>query len=245
MRLARTLLLLWAAVAFGIHAISQDVNQGPAAEASKKVGTDQTLAAFVTSAITKPSPGVFQYGIPMKAWQTNGTAWGSSAEYRRRIRGRNFGGILFSDTPTNATLYVPRLKPFTWPMRRYEVDILWTHEFAPVRDRVVPYLASGAGAIALNGHANESGWDGQGALVAGAGSDIRLWRLITMRGGFTVDGLKASTYSDRRYRSRYTVMVEPRIGFVWNFGFPRSRRDSSRSQSTQEESSRSKTSSSR
>jgi hypothetical protein len=108
-------------------------------------------------------------------------------------------------------------------MRRYEFDLLWTHEFAPVHRRVVPYLASGVGAIALNGYSNESGWDGQAALVAGAGSDVRLSRLITLRAGFTVDGLKASTYSDRRYTSAYTVVVEPRIGFVYDFGFSRSR----------------------
>ena len=244
MRIARALLLLWAVVALEIHAIGQDVNQGPTAE-DKAVDTDQTLAAFVTSAITKPSPGLFEYGIPMKAWQTNGTGWGGSAEYRRRMRGRNFGGLLFSDTPTNATLYTPRQKPYTWPMRRYEFDILWTHEFAPARNRVVPYLAGGAGAIALNGHADESGWDGQAALVAGAGGDIRFSRRITMRAGLTIDGLKASTYGDRRYRSRYTVMVEPRIGFVWDFGFPRLRQASSRSHSPQEESSRNKSSSSR
>jgi len=221
MRISRVVLLLWAIAALAIHTLSEDAINPQAIEAPKNLGASQTLAAFATTSITKPSPGQFNYEIPLKAWQTNGTGWGSSVEYRKKIRGRNFGGLLFSDTPTNCTLYVPRQKPFTWPLRRYEFDILWTHEFAPVRHRVVPYLASGVGAIALNGHSNESGWDGQAALVVGAGSDVRLTRLITLRAGFTLDGLKASTYSDRSFRSEYTLVVVPRIGFVWDFGFPR------------------------
>jgi hypothetical protein len=207
MRIARALLPLWAIVAFATHALAKDAIIGQTPEAPLTAGANQTLAGFVTSAITKPSPGVFNYPIPMRAWQTNGTGWGHSVEYRKKIRGRNFGGLLFSDTPTNATLYVARQKPYTWAVRRYEFDVLLTHEFAARRRRVIPYLAGGVGAIALNGHANESGWDGQAAMVAGAGSDIRLWRTITMRAGFTVDWLKASTYSDRRYSSRYEAHV--------------------------------------
>lgn len=221
MRISRVLLLLWVIAASAIHTLGEDAINPHAIEAPKNLGANQTLAAFATASITKPSPGQFNYGIPLKAWQTNGTGWGRSVEYRKNIRGGNFGGLLFSDTPTNCTLYVPGQKPFTWPLRRYEFDVLWTHEFALVLHRVVPYLTSGMGAVALNGHANESGWDGQAALVAGAGSDIRVTRLINLRAGFTLDGLKASTYSDRRYRSGYTVVVEPRIGFVWDFGFPR------------------------
>lgn len=221
MRISHALLLLWVAVALGTCALGEDAITAQTADAPKRVAANQTLAAFVSASITKPSPGIFKYGIPMPAWQTNGTGWGRSVEYRKRIWGGNFGGLLYSETPTNATLYTPRQKPFTWPMHRYEFDVLLTHEFAPIRNRLVPYLAGGAGAIALNGHSNESGWDAQSALVAGAGSDIRLTRLIILRVGFTVDGFKASTYSDRAYRSAYTVMVEPRIGFVWDFGFPR------------------------
>jgi hypothetical protein len=182
--------------------------------------SNQTFATYIAGSITKPSPGQSIYGV--KSWQTNGTGWGTSAEYRMKIRGRNYGGILFSDTPTNSTLYVPRQEPFSWPIRRYEFDVLWTHEFAPVRHRVVPYVTSGAGAIALNGGSTgtHSGWDGQAALVGGAGSDVRLSRLITLRAGFTMDSFKASTYSDPAYRSTGTIMVEPRIGLVWGFGLP-------------------------
>jgi hypothetical protein len=223
MPISRALLTLWAAIALAIPAYGNDAvtSPGPGVGAISQPRTNQNLAAFFTASITKPSPGVFNYPIPMKAWQTNGTGWGRSAEYRKRIWGRNFGGLLYSETPTNGTLYVPRQKPFTWPMRRYEVDVLWTREFAPIRHRVTPYLTSGAGAIALNGYSNESGWDKQAALVAGAGSDVRLSRFISLRAGFTLDALKASTYSDLFYTSRWTVMVEPRIGFVWAFGFPR------------------------
>jgi hypothetical protein len=35
-----------------------------------------------------------------------------------------------------------------------------------------------------------------------------------------MDSFKASTYSDRTYRSTGTIMVEPRIGLVWGFGLP-------------------------
>jgi hypothetical protein len=90
---------------------------------------------------------------------------------------------------------------------------------------VVPYVTSGAGAVALNGGSTgtHSGWDRQAALVGGAGSDVRLSRLITLRAGFTMDSLKASTYSDPSYRSTATIMVEPRIGLVWGFGLPHPR----------------------
>jgi hypothetical protein len=183
-------------------------------------GSNQTFATYIAGSITKPSPGQFSY-FSVKSWQTNGTGWGGSAEYRMKIRGRNYGGILFSNTPTNSTVYVRGYKPDTWPIRRYEFDVLWTHEFAPVRHRVVPYVTSGAGAIALDGGSggsNESGWDRQAALVGGAGSDMRLSRLISLRAGFTMDSFKASTYGDRSYRSTVTTMVEPRIGLVWGFG---------------------------
>jgi len=220
MRALKPLLVLCSVAFVVIHAFGQNAVDGHTTNNRETLSSNQTLAAYATASITKPSPGQFDYAIRVKAWQTNGTGWGRSAEYRLKIRGGNYGGILFSDTPTNATLYVPGQKPFTWPMRRYEFDALWTYQFAPVHHRAVPYVTSGAGGIALNGGSAESRWDRQAALVAGAGSDVRLSRLITMRVGFTLDALKASTYSDQRYRSTGTVMVEPRIGFVWGLGLP-------------------------
>jgi hypothetical protein len=219
MRISKPLLLLWAVACISIHAFSQNAINSQTTNDDDVAGRNQTLATYVVGSITKPSAGQFD-NLSVKSWQTNGTGWGRSAEYRRRIGGRNYGGILFSDTPTSATLYQPRQRPYTsWSIRRYEFDILFTHEFAPVLHRVVPYVTSGAGAIALNGGL-ESGWDRQAALVAGAGADVRLSRLITLRGGVTMDSLKASTYSDRYYRSTNTIMVEPRIGLVWSFGYP-------------------------
>lgn len=222
MRAFRLLLFLSGIAGLAISACGQSDVTGQTVMGPEPLVTNQNLAVYTTAAITKPSPGQFSY-YSFRAWQTNGTGWGRSAEYRMRIRGRNFGGMLFSDTPTNATLYLPGSKPFTWSIRRYEFDALWTHEFAQVRRRAVPYITSGAGAIVLDGGASESGLDRQAALVAGAGSDLMLTRRITMRLGFTVDALKASTYSDRHYRASDTVMVEPRIGFVWGFGMPHPR----------------------
>jgi hypothetical protein len=242
MYISKPLLLLWAAACIAIHAFGQNpidgqtINLGEAAASNQTLAavtngqttndrgaasSNQTLATYIVGSITKPSPGQFN-AFSFKTWQTNGTGWGRSAEYRMKIRGRNYGGIIFSDTPTNSTLYVPGQKPSSWPIQRYEFDVLWTHEFAPVRHRVVPYVTSGAGAIALNGGSTgtHSGWDHQAALVGGAGSDVRLSRLITFRAGFTMDLLKAPTYSDRNYHSTGTIMVEPRIGLVWGFGLP-------------------------
>jgi hypothetical protein len=238
MRISRSALLLWAVAciaihAFGKNAAGQTINVGESAASNEMLtaavhggtandgeaaGGNQTLATYITGSITKPSAGQSIYGV--KSTQTNGTGWGTSAEYRRKIRGRNYGGILFSDTPTNGTLYVQNQGQFSWPIRRYEFDVLWTHEFAPVRHRVFPYVTSGAGAIALNGGRTASGWDRQAALVGGAGGDVHLTRLITLRVGFTMDSFKASTYSDPTYRSTGTIMVEPRIGLVWGFGSP-------------------------
>ena len=220
MHISKRLLLLWAVASIAIHAFGQNAINGQTINDREAAGSNQTLATYITGSITKPSPGQTIYGL--KLWQTNGTGWGKSAEYRRKIRGRNYGGILFSDTPTNSTLYWPRQGSITWPIRRYEFDVLWTHEFAPVRHRVVPYVMAGAGAIVLNGGSTgtHSGWDRQAAFVGGAGGDVHLSRLITLRAGFTMDSLKASTYSDRTYRSTGTVMVEPRIGLVWGFGLP-------------------------
>jgi len=222
MHISKRLLLLWAVASIAIHAFGQNAINGQTINDREAASSNQTLATYITGSITKPSPGQTIYGL--KLWQTNGTGWGKSAEYRRKIRGRNYGGILFSDTPTNSTLYWPRQGSITWPIRRYEFDVLWTHEFAPVRHRVVPYVTSGAGAIVLNGGSTgtHSGWDRQAAFVGGAGGDVHLSRLITLRAGFTMDSLKASTYSDRTYRSTRTVMVEPRIGLVWGFGLPHS-----------------------
>jgi hypothetical protein len=221
MHTSMRLFLLWAVASIAIHAFGQNAINGQTINLGEAAAGNQTLATYIAGSITKPSPGQFR-SLSVKSWQTNGTGWGRSAEYRMKIRGRNYGGILFSDTPTNSTLYVPRWEPLSWPIRRYEFDVLWTHEFAPVRNRVVPYVTSGAGAIALNGGSTgiHSGWDHQAALVWGAGSDVRLSRLITLRAGFTMDWLKASTYSDRDYRSTGTIMVEPRIGLVWGFGLP-------------------------
>jgi len=222
MHISKRLRLLWAVASIAIHAFGQNAINGQTINDREAASSNQTLATYITGSITKPSPGQTIYGL--KLWQTNGTGWGKSAEYRRKIRGRNYGGILFSDTPTNSTLYWPRQGSITWPIRRYEFDVLWTHEFAPVRHRVVPYVTSGAGAIVLNGGSTgtHSGWDRQAAFVGGAGGDVHLSRLITLRAGFTMDSLKASTYSDRTYRSTRTVMVEPRIGLVWGFGLPHS-----------------------
>jgi len=222
MRTSRPLLLLWAIASFAFHAFGPTAVEGQIINKGETAGSNQTFAAYATVAITKPSPGQFNYDSIVKAWQTNGTGWGKSAEYRRKIWRKNYGGILYSDTPTNATLYMPGQKPFSWPLHRYEFDVLWTHEFAPVRHRAVPYVTSGAGAIALDGTGGlvKSGWDRQAAFVAGAGGDVRLSRVITMRAGFTVDLFKASTYSDGFYHGSATVMVEPRIGFVWALGLP-------------------------
>jgi hypothetical protein len=220
MHISMRLPLLWAVACIAIHAFGQNAIDGQTTNDREAASSNQTLATYITGSITKPSPGQSIYGV--RLWQTNGTGWGKSAEYRRKIRGRNYGGILFSDTPTNSTLSWPRQGSLTWPIRRYECDVLWTHEFAPVRHRLVPYVTSGAGAIALNGGSTgiHSGWDRQAALVGGAGSDVRLSRRITLRAGFTMDSFKASTYSDRTYHSTGTVMVEPRIGLVWGFGVP-------------------------
>jgi hypothetical protein len=220
MRLSKPLLLSWILVCLASHAPGQNVVNSRTPNESEPARSSQTLAVYVVGAITRPSSGQFSNGE--KITQTNGTGWGRSAEYRTRIRGRNYGGILFSDTPTNSTLYFSGLKPFTWPIRRYEFDLLLTHEFAPVLHRMVPYVTSGVGAIALNGGSTESGWDRQAALVVGGGGDLQLSRAIILRAGFTVDGLKASTYSDQTYRSTPTIMVAPRIGLVWNFGLPSS-----------------------
>jgi len=219
MHVSMRLPLLWAVACIAIHGFGQKATNGQTTNDREAAGSNQTLATYIAGSITKPSPGV---GPTTTVWQTNGTGWGISAEYRMKIRGRNYGGILFSDTPTNSTLYLPGQEPASWPIHRYEFDILWTHEFAPVRHRLVPYVTSGAGAIALNGGSTgiHSGWDRQAALVGGAGSDVRLSQRITLRAGFTMDSFKASTYSDPTYRSTGTVMVEPRAGLVWGFGLP-------------------------
>ena len=225
MRITKPLLLLWAVACFAIHAFGQSAIDGQTTNDHQTAGSNQTLATYIAGSITRRSPGQFD-DYRGKIWQTNGTGWGRSAEYRRKIRGRNYGGILFSDTPTNGTLYTPNKEPYaSWPIRRYEFDVVWTHEFAPLRNRVVPYVTSGAGAIALNGGSgsNGSGWDRQAALVGGAGSDVHLARLITVRAGVTIDSFKASTYGDPTYRGAGTIMVEPRIGLVWGFGMPHPR----------------------
>jgi hypothetical protein len=151
MRTSKRLLLICAFASIAFDAFGEGVIEGQIKNNRETASSTQTFATYVTASITKPSPGQFDYGLIMKIWQTNGTGWGRSAEYRRKIWRENFGGILFSDTPTNSTLYAPGQKPFSWPIHRYEFDVLWTHEFSPVRHRVVPYVTSGAGATAFDG----------------------------------------------------------------------------------------------
>jgi hypothetical protein len=108
MHISKPLLLLWAVACIAIHAFGQNAIDGQTTNDREAASSNQTLATYIAGSITKPSPGQSIYGV--KSWQTNGTGWGRSAEYRMKIRGRNYGGILFSDTPTNSTLYVPRTR---------------------------------------------------------------------------------------------------------------------------------------
>lgn len=214
----RSLLLLSAAAALAATALCQNIREVDTPPVG--FGTDRSLTIYMGGAITKPSPGHFYYAQVVNAWQTNGTGWGRSAEYRVRIHANHYGGLMFSETPSNGTLYMPGQRPFSWFIRRYECDVLWAREFTPIFHRATPYITAGGGAIVLNGGKTESGWDRQAAIVSGAGSDLQLGHRIRIRAGFTTDILKASTYSDRFYRSSWTVMVEPRIGFVYNFESP-------------------------
>jgi hypothetical protein len=175
------------------------------------------LAALTVADFTRPSPGDFVSGwnAGTKITQFSRAGVGQSLEYRYLLRGNTSAGLLYSRTPTDSKLVVPNSSPDIWPITRNEFDVLLTQEMKPLMHGLFsPYGTAGAGAIVLNGGKSESGLDAQFAWVAGGGADIRISYRIRLRIGCTADILKASTFSDPTYRSSWTAMAEPRIGFV-------------------------------
>jgi hypothetical protein len=181
------------------------------------------LAVFTVADFTKPSPGEFVSGwnAGTHIVQTNRAGIGQSLEYRRWLWGSNGGSLVYTRTPTDSKLSLPGNAFDIWPITRSEFDLLFTRQLTHLASRrFSPYGQAGAGAIVLNGGKTESGLDRQFAYVAGAGADFKMpWR-ARLRIGFTTDFLKASTYSDQTYRSSWTAMVSPRIGFVLPIGRP-------------------------
>ncbi len=181
------------------------------------------LAAFTVADFTRPSPGQFVSGwnAGTKITQTSRAGVGQSLEYRYALLANSSVGLLYSRTPTDSKLIVPSSSPDIWPITRNEFDLLFTHRTKPLEHGIFsPYGSAGAGAIVLDGGKSESGLDGQFAWVAGGGADFRISRRISLRIGLTADILRASTYSDPTYRSSWTVMAEPKIGFVLPITWP-------------------------
>jgi hypothetical protein len=181
------------------------------------------LAVSTVADFTKPSPGEFVSGwnAGTHIVQTNRAGIGQSLEYQRWLWGSNSGSLVYTRTPTNSKLSLPGNSFDIWPITRSEFDLLFTRQLTRLASRrFSPYGQAGAGAIVLNGGKTESGLNGQFAYVAGAGADIKVpWR-ARLRIGLTTDFLKAPTYSDRTYRSSWTAMASPRIGFVLPIGRP-------------------------
>jgi opacity protein-like surface antigen len=182
-----------------------------------------------TADFTRASPGEFVAGwnAGTSIVQSSRAGLGESLEYRHLLWGSNSAGLLYSRTPTDSELHVPQsaLIPQryvdSWSITRNEFDLLFTHQLKwEARGRISPYGAAGAGGIMLNGGKSESGFDKQFAYVAGGGADIKIPFRIRLRLGMTTDILKASTYGDVTYRSSWTMMAEPRIGFVIPLGMP-------------------------
>ena len=189
------------------------------------VGFAQTERSEVTASavadFTRPSPGAFVSGwnAGTNITQTSRAGVGGSLEYRYALRGNNSADLLYSRTPTNSKLVLPANSEDIWPISRNEFDLLFTHRLRPLLHGLFSlYGAAGAGGILLNGGKTESGFDKQFAFVAGGGGDIRVAYRLRLRVGLTTDFLKASTYSDITYRSSWTSMAEPRIGFVVPLG---------------------------
>lgn len=180
------------------------------------------IATFETADFTRPSPGKFVSGwnAGTNIVQASRAGMGQSLEYRRSFRGNNSVGLLYTRTPTDSKLILPQNSYDIWPISRNEFDLLYTRRLKPFSRRwLSPYGTAGAGAILLDGK-KASGLDRQFAYVVGGGGDFRMPHRIRLRVGVTTDVLKASTYSDVTYRSSWTVMAEPRIGFVVPLGWP-------------------------
>jgi hypothetical protein len=179
------------------------------------------LATSAVASFTRPSPGEFVSGwnAGTRITQASRAGVGQSLEYRYFLRGNSSAGLLYSRTPTDSKLIVPGSPLNIWPLSRNEFDLLFTRRLRPLAHGILlPYGAAGGGAIVLNGGASESGLDRQAAFVAAGGGDIRVSRQLRLRIGLTADILKASTYSDPTYRSSWTVMAQPKVGFVLPWG---------------------------
>lgn len=189
------------------------------------------VAAYTVADFSRASTGEFVAGWNAGTTITQGSSAriGESFEYRFALPRNNSVGLLYTCTPTNAKLFVPRSELIpqryvvSWPVTRNEFDLLFTRRLKPhLRGILSPYVAGGGGAILLDGKA-ASGLDKQGAFVFGGGGDIRIASRLRLRIGLTTDILKASTYSDRAYRSSWTTVAEPRIGLVVPLGSPAER----------------------
>lgn len=189
------------------------------------------VAAYAVADFTRTSPGKFVAGWNAGTTITQGASArvGESFEYRLALPRSSSVGLLYSRTPTNAKLFVPQSELIpqryvvSWPVTRNEFDLLYTYRLKPHLHGVLsPYVTGGGGAILLDGKA-ASGLDKQGAFVFGGGGDIRIAYRLRLRAGLTTDILKASTYSDRAYRSSWTTVAEPRIGIVVPLGSPAER----------------------
>lgn len=96
----KPLLLLFSVVFVAMHALGQNLVNGQNPNNREPLSSNQTLAAYATASITKPSPGQFDYATKIKAWQTNGTGWGRSARISDEDPGRElrWGSLLrYSD----------------------------------------------------------------------------------------------------------------------------------------------------
>jgi len=161
-----------------------------------------------------PSVGEFTSGWCTGCRESEGlrNAAGLEVDYRHWW-GKNGASLSYSVGPTDSNL-TGQAGHVQWPIVRSEFALAWVRRFRS--KSVSSYLKAGGGAFLLDG--TLSGLDRQVEILLEAWAEKRVTSHLFLRSGFALHLFSASTFSDSTYAPARTYMLEPKFGFVWEFG---------------------------
>ena len=186
---------------------------------------EQNLVLLGTGNLTRSSIGTFIRGAKIRQYSADKAGVGIGYECFC-FEDKNVAiEFFFSYTPTNSKLSSVDGKTVLdiWPINRYEEGILLKYRWRRGK-RISPYFGGGILTTVLyGGNASDhqpggwSGFDWQNGYELDSGIDFRLQKNLALRVGALTDVIQASTFSDQTYASSNTLMVEPQVGFVYEF----------------------------
>jgi len=178
---------------------------------------ENNIAVLGISQITRDSTG---YGYGFFQRQTSATAFGPSIEYRLWWRSNGISAS-YSAVASNAN-FICSAGETPSALKRHEFTVAYIHRWN--RGNRAPYAKIGGGGFITNGGwfrgalpGERLGIDGRGLLTAEIGVDVKLRSRLSFRSGMAVDWFRAPDFSDVKYHAARTVMLEPKMGFVWSW----------------------------